>query len=468
MHGPALVPGQDSRITAIIIFIGSRLASLFIVTAIARSAWASFLQHVLAGDTLPIRALVGACRPFMSFGQIASYSSLPSCYKYYAILAAYVALAMTGTSASFRYGSRGLVGNNTAMVPDVAFYCNKSLVNSSNYDCSGDLNANTTGYSWDYLEQVYGGGQGTVSRHGELGDQELEANVTLAVLPRAWTLNDGNDLPWMAIGVSCQPLSISAGFSGSGISALANIYVNDSQSPIDTLDIANMPEWEAIVKLYKGYNDTSHAASNLAPWVAVYLEVYGGTSNSTSGPLAPDALTYLGVTYVDLWGYGPIQQGIAGAAAWCQFRGSTGGRWPDDERPWPLLNTPNLVLGRVMDGRPTMGTVLLNFGPSWQYNPVSGSRVAAGSMVYIANNTGPGVSFSALFPAYMRNQWALMAYSIAPLSGHQISQSFMGSGPDRLFISLTTVVVLPASALAFGLLLILNAWIYVPYAIAIG
>jgi len=80
--------------------------------------------------------------------------------------------------------------------------------------------------------------------------------------------------------------------------------------------------------------------------------------------------------------------------------------------------------------------------------------------MFIANNTGPGVSFPVLISAYIRNQWALMAYSMAPLSGHQIAQSFMGSGPDRLFISLTLVIVLPASALALGLLLILNAWIY--------
>jgi hypothetical protein len=344
------------------------------------------------------------------------------------------------------------------MVPDVGFYCNKSQVNNTNYGCSGELNANTTGYSWSYLDQVNGGGQGLASRTGNLGDQELEANVTLAVLPQSWSLNSGSDLPWMAIGVSCQPLSISAGFYGSNISAVASIYVNNSQSPIDTLDIANMPEWEPIVRLYKQYNDTSHAASNLAPWVVLFLGV-GGPSNSTSGPLAPDTLTYLGVSYVDLWGYGPIPLQISGAAAFCQFRGSTGGRWPDDERPWPLLNTSNLVLGTMVDGSPTMGTVLLNFGPSWQYNPVSGGAIPSGSVMFIANNTGPGVSFPVLISAYIRNQWALMAYSMAPLSGHQIAQSFMGSGPDRLFISLTLVIVLPASALALGLLLILNAWI---------
>lgn len=228
--------------------------------------------------------------------------------------------------------------------------------------------------------------------------------------------------------------------------------------PIGTLDIANMPEWEFIVRLYKQYNETSHTASNLAPWVIVFLGV-GGPSNLTSGPLAPDTLTYLGVNYVDLWGCGPIRQQISGATALCQFQGSTGRRWPDDERPWPLLNTSNLVLGTIVDGCPTMGTVLLNFGPSWQYNPVSGGAIPSGSVMFISNNTGPGVSFPVLIAAYIRNQWALMAYSMAPLSGHQITRALIGSGPDRLFISLTLVIVLPASALVLGLLLILNAWI---------
>lgn len=119
MHEPALVPGQDSRITAIIISIGSHLASLVIGAAIVRSAWASYLKRVLAGDTLPTRQLVCVCRTFMSFWQITSYSSFPSCYKYHIIFATFVALAMTGTSASFRYDSRGLLSRNFAMVPDV-------------------------------------------------------------------------------------------------------------------------------------------------------------------------------------------------------------------------------------------------------------------------------------------------------------------------------------------------------------
>ena len=61
----------------------------------------------------------------------------------------------------------------------------------------------------------------------------------------------------------------------------------------------------------------------------------------------------------------PFNKGINGAAALCQFRGSTGGRWPDDERPWPPLDATNLVIGTVSNGRRTMETVLLNFGPSW-------------------------------------------------------------------------------------------------------
>jgi hypothetical protein len=42
-HGPAIVPGQDTRITAVLISTGSRLAWLFICAALLRSAWGSLL-----------------------------------------------------------------------------------------------------------------------------------------------------------------------------------------------------------------------------------------------------------------------------------------------------------------------------------------------------------------------------------------------------------------------------------------
>jgi hypothetical protein len=455
LHGPALVPGQDTRITAIMISAGSRLAGLFMGAAIIRSAWAAFLPRVLAGEPIPTQALVGACQNFMSLGQLGNYGSLPSAFKFHIALAAFITLAMVGTSASFRYDSIAVVGNNFASVPDVASICNPSLVNGSNYFCNGAVNANTTETSWSYLEDVYNGGQGTVYRYGELGDQELGANVTLGVLPAGWALGDGSDLPWMAIWVACQPLSISAEFLGSGLEASTDIYVNDTF--LDTLDIANMPEWGSVVHLYQQVNE-SVPASSLCPWKVVMLarDLDDGTANF--GGLAPDAVTYLGNSYLDLHGYGPIVQGVLGAAAWCQFNGSTGGQWPDEF--WPPLNyTTNVVIGTVVNDRPTMATALLNYGPSWQYNPVSENSLPGGSVSYIANNTGPGVSFPALFSSYIRNQWTLMAYSIAPQSGQQISLSFAGSGPNKLFISVTILIVLPSSALVIGLLMIIRAWL---------
>jgi hypothetical protein len=105
LHGPALVPRQDTRITAIIISSGTRLAALLIGAALARSTWAAFLPHVLSGEPIPTRSLVGACRDFLSLGQLENYASLPSSFKYHIILAVVVWTALTATSASFRYDS---------------------------------------------------------------------------------------------------------------------------------------------------------------------------------------------------------------------------------------------------------------------------------------------------------------------------------------------------------------------------
>jgi hypothetical protein len=399
-HGPALVPGQDTRITAIIISFGSRLAGFFIGAAIVRSAWAVFLPRVLAGALIPTQTLIGACRNFMSLGQLENYKSLPSSFKYHVILAIFISLAMTGTSASFRYDSLGLADRNFAFVPDVASSCNASLinVNGSGYFCTGKLNGNTSGTQWTYLEEVYTGGQNTVYRYGELGDEWLGANVTLAVLPAGWTLNEGN-LPWMAMWVTCENLSISAEFTGSGASAISNIFVNGTF--IDALDVANMPEWHSVVHMYQQFNETGSPLSSLSPWIVVMLTRDLDDGNADFGGLAPGTTAYLGNSYLDLHGYGPTLQGVRGAAAWCHFNGSTGGQWPTDL--WPLLNTSNTVIGSVIDDRPTLGTVLLNYGPSWQYNPVSENSLPGGSVAYIANNTGSGVTFPALFSSYIRN-----------------------------------------------------------------
>jgi len=469
LEGSTPVPGQDTRITAIIISVGKSLAAFSISLAIGRSAWASVLPRFLNGNPIPTRTLAGICRNWASFGQWQNYRSLPTPFKIYVALAAFVFVAMTGTSASFRYDSRGVSGRQTAQTPDFTSSCNTSLIQSGYYFCTGllngnktdantayNINGNTSKYSWNYIEQVNTGGQGTVSLYGNIGDESLGANVTLAALLSGWYMNEGSNLPWMAMSVSCTNLSIAAEFSGSGLLANATILVNGTI--IDTLDIANMPEWSPVVHIYQMYNDTG-PVSSLCPWIAVMLNGDPGEGQVDFVGLADDAATFLGNSYLDLHGYPqPVLQGIIGAAAYCVFDGSTGGQWPDDL--WPQRgNTSNFVIGPLVDNRPTMGTGVLNYGPSWQYTPLSAGSLPGGSVSFIANNTGQGVSFPDLFASYIRNQWALMAYSMAPQSYHQISAEFDGLGPDKLFISLTTIAALPVSALVIGLFITVWAFI---------
>lgn len=246
IHGPAVVPGQDTRITAIIISLGSRLVSLIIQTAILRSAWSFLLPRVLRGTYIPVWSLLGACQTFMSLGQIRNFRSLPLSFKIHLGLALLIAGAMTGTSASFRYESLALTGQTTALIPDVAAVCNQSFISANSgwqcqatADINNNLNANTTATSWSYIDEVPSGGQGTITTSGQIGDAVLSSNVTLAYLPPGWSLGQ-NNLPWMSISVSCVDLSISAIFNGTGITAMADIIVNGSY--IDTLDVPNMPE----------------------------------------------------------------------------------------------------------------------------------------------------------------------------------------------------------------------------------
>jgi hypothetical protein len=458
VHGPILVPGQDTRISAFIISFSSRLAWLIISAALIRSAWASFLQHILRGEQIPIRALVGVCRGFLSLDQLGEFFCLPVSFKCHILIAALISLAMTATSASVRYQTLGPITETAALVADVESMCQPSG-GVRDFSClGGTLNANTTSDSWSYLEEVNSGGQGTVYRYGELGiDQELGANVTLAVIPPGWTLTNANDLPWMAISVNCTPLSISASIIGSGASTNVSIFVNGER--IDTLDVANMPEWGAIVHLYQQANDNGQDSS-LSPWIVVGLSRDLGDGGSNFGGLAPDATTFLGNSYLDLHGYGPVLQGVLGAATLCKFTAATGGTWQD--LTWQSLNdTSNIFFGPVtQDDRPTTATAMLNFGPSWQYNPVSENSLPGGSVTYIANNTGPDVTFPQLFASYIRNQWTLVAYSIPRVSGYQVPLSFFGTAPEKLYISLTVISVLPASALFIGLLITLRAWVY--------
>jgi hypothetical protein len=140
--------------------------------------------------------------------------------------------------------------------------------NSTDANTAYNINANASKYLWNYIEQVNTGGQGTVSLSGNIGDENLGANVTMSVLPTGWYKDEGSNLPWMAMSVSCTSLPIAAEFSGSGLSASVTILVNDTV--IDTLDIANMPQWSPVVHIYQRPNDTG-PVSSLCPWIAVML-----------------------------------------------------------------------------------------------------------------------------------------------------------------------------------------------------
>jgi hypothetical protein len=461
VSGPQEVPGQDTRITAIIITVGRSLASLFIGIAFARAAWGSFTPQLVYGSQLSGRTLLAVCQPWDSLGQWQDFNHLPTAFKIYVLLGGLAWAGMMGTSSAIRYVSHGVFATGTALVADFEYACNVSLVQPSNYFCmaatspnttdantSFNLNGNTSRTSWQYIEQVNSGGQGTVTLTGSIGDDALGANVTLAVLPAGWYLKEGHELPWMAISVSCRSLPIMAEFTGEGLLASATIIVDGSI--IDTLDITQMPQWNSIVQIYQQVND-SGPYSSLSPWKIVMLtrDVNDGTAHFDG--LADNAVTYLGNSYLDLHGYPqPVLQGVLGAAAYCEFEGSAGGEWPNDL--WPSRGqTTNFVAGELIDNRPTMATGVLNYGPSWQYSPAS-------AVSYIANNTGPGVSFPDLFASYIRNQWALMAFSMSPQCSRQIEYDFEGTTSSRLFINVTAVAVLPLSALMLGLFATLIAF----------
>lgn len=256
--------------------------------------------------------------------------------------------------------------------------------------------------------------------------------------------------------VSCSPLPLTVSFSGESYTSSTTVFVSGRQ--LDVLDIANMPEWGSIIHMYQQVN-ASGPYSSLAPWIVVMLarDRNDGTANFPG--VAVSSVTYLGNTILDLHGYGPVVEGLLGAAAECTFRGETSGTWPDVDVLWPPLNnTPNVVFGTVVDDRPTLATALLNYGPSWQYNPVSENDLPGGSVSYIANNTGADVPFEQLFASYVRNQWALMAYAITPQAGLHVTNQFAGSGPNQLFITVTLVGIFPAISLVIGVLAAIWAW----------
>ncbi|RYP06402.1 hypothetical protein DL764_003194 [Monosporascus ibericus] len=459
LHGPMLVPNQDTRLASIAISASSKAATLIMGVAFVRSAWASAVVDILDGRPMTTKRLLATCRPFLSLGQFQNFNALPLSFKMHVILGAFSVAAIVATSSSFRYDSLPTNGNMIALVPDVSFACPAQLVNDTGLficDQGGqklNILTNTSIHSWDYLQEVNSGGQRTVTKYGAIGDASLGANVTIATLPAGWKLGDVSDLPWMAMWVLCKPRVISVSHSGTGYNANTSVFLDGAFAVV--LDIGAMPQWNSVVHPILRVND-SGPFSSLGEYDVIML---ARDLKPNMRGVDDDTVTDLGVAYLDLKGYGAIEQPLLGAAARCSFRAETGGRW--QEGLWPSLNhTANIIWGEVVDDRPTLATAMLNYGASWQYTQVSDNDVPGGSVSYIANNTGPDVNFSALFASYVRNQWALMAYAISRHTYFTLEQPFHGTGPNRLFISVTLVAVVPGTALLLAMLVTARACMY--------
>ena len=446
--GPRPVPRQDTRITNIIISIASKGAltlALWIVTLRLRVQWTYILvsrQHV------QLRSLLAACSKEGSLSRVRHIHTSPTHgIGLTAAIGAAVTILMTLTSAGFKY----IVLPGTAIQeysgPDFVSICNYSLVNSTTgYSCLGTANAETVGAEWDYLDIVSSGAGGNVLRsNGTSGT--MSANVTLTSAPANLRLPANPTPPWVAIDVSCKnvTLSLSVVGNGSSESSSTNVLFVDNRQ-LDTLTVAEMPSWSSQVQLYKLINDTG-PASNLSPWYIVQLarDLNDGSANMQG--LSGSAVTYLGNSFLDLHGYnGPVLQGILGAPAYCTFSGSTGGSWPS--ATWPARTTTNVVVGKgPYNGVIDISTVFLNYGPSWQYNPVSANSLPGGSVSYIANLTTDADNFGDFIAIYIRNQWALVAYTNNFIQGFVTNTSYRVRTQPQLYIQATTILVAPASAL---------------------
>ncbi|KAK3369423.1 hypothetical protein B0T24DRAFT_681431 [Lasiosphaeria ovina] len=458
VHGPVLVPQQDTRITSTIISASSKLATLIMGLVFARSAWASGVGDVVRGRRMTARKLVAACRPFLSLEQLQSFGALPAPFRLHVAAGGLCLAAMVATSPSFRYDALPTAGTRVALVPDVAFACPADKVAQTGLficDQGGsrlNILTNTSLHAWDYIGEVNAGGQHTVAKQGDVGDESLGANVTLATLPAGWKLGPtGNDLPWMAMSVSCRARAISVAFAGSGYRSNTSVFLDGDLAAV--FDIGAMPQWNAAVHLLLRVNESDSAFSSLGEYDVIMLgrdeDQPGGSSMMPGLDMA--SVTPLGSAVLDLYGYGAIKQPLAGAAARCTFWADAGGDWPPGPL-WPPLNhTTNTVWGALVDDRPTPATAMLNYGASWQYTIVSDNDVPGGSVAYIANNTGPGVAFHHLLAAYIRNQWALTAYAVSRHTYYKLERPFAGTGPEQLFVSATLVAALPAAALAVAI-----------------
>jgi hypothetical protein len=97
-----------------------------------------------------------------------------------------------------------------------------------------------------------------------------------------------------------------------------------------------------------------------------------------------------------------------------------------------------------------LSTIILNYGPSWQYNPVSENSIEGGSVAYIANWTVPATNFPDYIAMYIRNQWALMMYTNNFLTGFITNTTYTVETSPQLYIQATYIVFLPITALVLG------------------
>jgi len=172
-----------------------------------------------------------------------------------------------------------------------------------------------------------------------------------------------------------------------------------------------------------------------------------GTSNIEG--LSGEAVKFLGNSFLDLHGYGPVLQSVVGAAAYCTCNGSTGGDWPSN--PWPANSTTDVVVGTPpMNETIDLSTVFLNYGPSWQSNPVSTNSLPGGSVSYIANWTVEASNFPDYIAMYIRNQWALMMYTNNFIEGFVVNTTYAVETGPQLYIQATYIVLLPITALILG------------------
>ena len=445
--GPQPVPRQDTRITNAIISVLSRVAltvALWIVTELLRSHWGHIL---ISGDPVKLRGLLLACGDLGSLSRMRYLHAMPTqTIKITAIIGAGVTLCMTLTSAGFKY----TVMSGTAVMPflgpDFPAICNYSLLNATTgYFCTGAANAVTVNTEWTNINAMNSGAGGNVVRYGNATTGWLSANVTLTSAPADIRLPSNAPPPWAAIDVSCRSATLELQSVGTNATSSNNVVVDGRL--IDKLSIANMPSWNSQVHLYQQVNDTG-PASSLCPWYIVVLsrDLQDGTSNVVG--LSLNAVRPLGDYYLDLHGYGPVLQGLLGSAAYCNFSGSTGGTWPNIS--WPTRASKNVIIGSGPEnGTLGMATLFLNYGPSWQYNPVSENSLPGGSVSYIANFTTAAPTFPIFIATYMRNQWALMMYSNNLISPFVTNSSYAVRTPPQLHIQATAILAIPLVALVF-------------------